>query len=128
MEAPEDTSVISEESNSPKGVINFATELIPLIKTKRKTVTFRLGDKYSYLRPDDILEICEYGSKDLVSKAKVTKIDELTFKELPVEYPGHESYRDKEHQREVFNGYYSYTGKNINDDDKFLVICFEIIS
>ncbi|MCB0317213.1 MAG: ASCH domain-containing protein [Bdellovibrionales bacterium] len=128
MEVPDETSVITKEANCPEKVINFAPELIPFIQSGIKTVTYRLGTKYSYLKVGDKVEIREYGSVGLVAKAEIIFIEELPFEELPLRYPGHESYENKEHQRRVFNGYYYYTGRQIADKDSFLLIEFDLVN
>lgn len=66
------------------------------------------------------------ATKETVHKAIVTEKSYTTFGQLPLNDGSHESYKDKEHQRRVFTGYYKYLGRTINDDDSFLVISFKL--
>jgi len=46
---------------------------------------------------------------------------------LPISTEGHEVYQDKEHQRQVFSGYYAFLSRPIKDLDEFLIFEFELI-
>jgi hypothetical protein len=67
------------------------------------------------------------GSKKLLGGGKIIKITSTTFKEIPLKTPGHETARNKEHQRQVLSGYYAFLGRPIADDDPFLIIEFKLL-
>ena len=73
-----------------------------------------------------MVSIKEYGGK-ILGKAKITKIMTTTFIDLPLNNPGHETAKNKEHQREVLSGYYAFLGRPIKDKDRFLIINFQLI-
>jgi len=89
--------------------------------------SYRFGLKYDYLEVNDEIKIQNCDSKEIVALAKVINKRRTIFKKIPIQIDGHEVYRDKEHQREVFSGYYVYIGREIKDEDLFLMIGFELI-
>ncbi len=109
-------------------VQSFASELVKFIKDRKKWKTYRYADnKYGKLKVGQIVGIKEYGQEIPFGKAIIKNISLTTFKDLPVTTEGHESYKDKDNQRKVFNGYYAFLGRSISDDDKFLIFEFELI-
>lgn len=127
FKTPSKTSKYKKEPEFKKNVVPFAPELISFIKEKKKLKTYRFGLKYDYLTVGDEIEIQNCDSKEIVARAKITEKRRIKFKEIPTRIEGHEVYRNKEHQRKVFSGYYTYVGRSIQDDDLFLVINFKLI-
>lgn len=127
IKAPKNGTVISDEPKAEKYILPFAPELVQFIKDKRKAVTYRFGDKYDYLEIGDTVRIQNVETKEIIGEAVVKDKTWTTFEDLPLGTPGHETYRDKDHQRHIFEGYYAYTGKPIEDNSPFLVLGFELI-
>lgn len=124
IKVPNKTTVNLTEHIPGIKVLPFAPELIAFILDKKKVATYRMGRKYDYLRVGDTVRLQNSQSGEMVGSAVITSKNYVTFKELPLEGGGHESYGDKEHQRKVFSGYYAYIGRPIEDDDEFLVLGF----
>lgn len=125
---PDQTSKFSIEPKAELYVIPFAPELINFIKEKLKLRTYRFGRKYDYLKVGDIVELTDAINRQVAARARITKKEFTTFVELPLETQGHEIYLSKEHQRQVFSGYYQYIGRPIKDEDEILVLDFELVS
>ncbi len=125
--APDHTSVNPAEYKPGPNIIPFAPELIGFILSGRKVTTYRFGNKYDYLNIGDLVNIQNSETKEIVGKAKITNKNQTTFQEIPLNTGDHESYRDKEHQRQVLSGYYAYIGRPIADNDPFLVFEFELV-
>lgn len=124
IKAPDDTTTNLNESTPEKNVLSFAPELISFILDKKKTATYRLGRKYDYLNAGDKVQLQNSRTGEIVGEAIIASKSYTLFGDLPLEGRGHESYKDKEHQRKVFSGYYAYIGRPISDDDEFLVLGF----
>lgn len=120
FDPPDKTTVNQIEYVPPKGAIGFAPELIQFILSGQKLTTYRFGSKYDYLKAGDLVKIQDSNDKKTKCIAKITQKSKLSFKELPLKINVHESYRDKEHQRSVLNGYYAFLGRSIRDDDQFI--------
>ncbi len=127
FKVPKKTSVWKTEPIPDKYSILFAPELIKFIKDHKKIQTYRFGNKYDYLKPGDIVTLTENNNPKTKIKAKISQKMSTTFINLPLNSPGHESPRDKEHQREIMTGYYAYLGRKIKDDDPFLIFDFELV-
>ncbi len=126
-QTPEQTSVNNEEFKPNQCVIPFAPELIDFILAKKKLTTYRFGNKYNYLNVGDLINLQNSSTRNMVATAIITRKANTTFKDIPIKTGGHESYRNKEHQRQVLSGYYAYIGRKIADDDQFLVFDFKLI-
>jgi hypothetical protein len=126
FQVPKDTSINTEEFKPDKYVIAFAPELISFIHDDKKLTTYRYGDKYDYLKVGDTVAIQDSDTKSIVAQVTITGKVSTTFKDLPVEIGTHESYKNKEHQRQVLSGYYAYLGRPITDNDPFLVFDFKL--
>ena len=121
------TSRYVTEPKPDRLVLPLAPELISLVLKEKKLETYRFGLKYDYLQVGDIIEIQNYQTKETVVKARITDKQRTTFGGSPTTPEGHETYRNKEHQREVFSGYYAYIGRPIKDDDLFLILGFSLV-
>ena len=127
FQVPDNTSTSSNEYKPEKYVVPFATELVDFILTGKKLTTYRYGDKYDYLQVGDTVRIQNSDTKDVVAKAVIARKSKTTFGELPIDDGTHETYKDKEHQRQVLSGYYAYIGRELRDEDPFLVFDFELL-
>lgn len=127
-QVPDQTSTFANEPKAEVNVIPFAPELIRFIQENLKLRTYRYGRKYDYLQLGDVVDLTDVTTGQKVAKARITKKEYTAFAKLPLKTEGHETYRDKEHQRQVFSGYYQYLGRPITDDDEFLVLDFELIA
>ena len=123
---PTQTSVWSSEPQNEPYTIPFAAELIQFIKDRKKVKTYRFGMKYNYLNLGDEIAIKETGQEDILFKAIITNKQVVPFSGIPLDVDGHETYKDKEEQRKIFSGYYKYIGRQIKDDDQFLIFDFFI--
>ncbi len=123
---PDTTSINPTEYSPDAYVIPFAPELVRFILEQKKLTTYRFGNKYDYLEVGDNVSIQNSDTKEIVGKAKIEDKSTTIFKNIPIKTGTHESYKDKEHQREVLSGYYDYIGRKIEDDDPFLVFDFKL--
>ena len=126
INVPDVTSVNDKEYIPPKGAIAFAPELVDFIKRGEKQSTYRYGLKYDYINVGDQVDIVDSSTEKIEASVKIVAKKKLLFADLPLGFDKHEVYRDKEHQRQVLGGYYSYIGHKIRDDDLFLVLEFEL--
>ena len=127
FQVPSNTSVNTNEFVPDDHVIPFAPELVAFIREEKKLTTYRFGEKYDYLNVGETVKIQNSATKEIVGNALITGKSGSAFKDIPTTTGTHESYRDKEHQREVLSGYYAYIGRPIADDDPFLVFDFKLM-
>lgn len=127
FKAPKDTTINPREFIPEKGVLPFAPELIQFIVAGEKLTTYRYGDKYDYLKPGDIVSLQNSDTKKIIGKAEVVDKSQLTFAELPLKTSGHETYKNKGHQRKVLSGYYAYLKRELRDNDVFLKLEFKLL-
>ena len=124
---PNDTGIASNKQNQENYQIHFAPELIPLIESGEKKLTYRYGSKYDYLKVGDEVTMMDYSNPKIEVKAIIIGKEHTTFGALPFDRTGHEIYRDKNHQKEVFSGYYHYLGRAIQDKDPFIIFEFNLL-
>ena len=128
FKAPKNTSIFKKEPKNDKYVIQFAPELCRFIRERKKCQTFRYGDKYDYLKVGDNVKIRNVITKGIIGKAIITNKAYKIFSKLPYNNLGsHESYSSKEHQKKVLSGYYTYIGREICDDDPFIIFDFKLV-
>lgn len=127
MDSKSKTTIHNIEPEFELYVISLAPELVSLALGGKKVKTYRYGDKYDYLKVKDKVKIIDTVTQEFVMNALIIGKSKQEFKDLPINILGHESYESKEHQREVFSGYYSYLGRPIRDNDNFTVLEFEKI-
>lgn len=106
----------------------MSPELVDLILSGEKIKTYRFGHKYDHLKVGDRVKITNSQSNELITNAIIIDKFYQDFKDLPIDIPGHEPYQNKEHQRQIFNGYYKYLDRPIRDDDKFIVFEFKLLN
>ncbi len=127
MRAPQNPTIVPSSPILKKDVILFAPELSDFIRKEGKVKTYRYGYKYEYLKIGGQVELREYQTNNLISKAEITSKKYTTFKDIPLNLEGHEIYDSKEHQRRIFSSYYKYLGRKIEDNDPFIIISFKLI-
>lgn len=108
----------------PTRKIGFAPDLVILIQNGVKVVTYRLGDKYDFLKKGDIISAVDDSSGDTFGAIEILEKSYTTFGKLPVDRKGHEVYSSKQIQRHVFEGYYK---RKISDSDRCIVLEFRLI-
>ncbi len=121
----DNTNLNRREYKPPRGAIAFAPELVSFILRGEKQSTYRFGLKYDYIQVGDKVDIIDSSTEEVKARVVVKAKASVIFKNLPLAFDKHESYRDKNHQRQVLGGYYAYIGREIRDDDVFLVFEFE---
>ena len=117
----ESTSKFTQEPTYDNYTLAFAPELHNFLRNGTKTSTYRFGTKYDYIKVGDTVFIPDIGT------AKITEKYFRLFKDIPISIDEHETYRDKEHQRSVFNGYYAYLHREVIESDPFLVFHFKLV-
>jgi len=108
-----------------RAILPFTDDNCTLIESKDKWKTYRLGRKYDHITSGDDVYVVNSDTGDVVTEVQIKERREVEFSQLPLDEEGHESYESKDHQRKVFNDYYSYIGRDIRYDDTFLVFTFE---
>jgi len=103
--------------------IGFASNLVPLILDGTKTLTYRIGDKYDFLKIGDEIDVRDSSNDKVFAKVKITEKDYTTFADLPIDRVGHEVYSSKQEQRDTFEKYYG----EIKDNYKMLILGFTVI-
>ena len=126
VKVSKNTTVNKIEPISDKYAIMFAPELIKIILSGEKVETYRYGNKYDYLQIGDRIKIQNSITKKIIASAKILNKTVTSFKNLPLAASGHETCSNKEEQRKVLSGYYAYIGREIRDNDSFLVFEFQV--
>lgn len=103
--------------------IGFAPNLVPLVQNGSKTLTYRLGDKYDYLRVGDVIGVRNSDTDEVFGMVEIVEKGWTTFGELPTDRIDHEIYGSKDEQKATFKKYY---GKDLSDEDKILVLGFKL--
>ncbi len=103
--------------------IGFAQNLVPLIQNGTKTLTYRLGDKYTFLNVGDKIAVRDSSTNTVFAEVEITEKSYTTFKDLPIDRVGHEVYSTKEKQRETFEKYYGI----VKAKDRILVLGFKLL-
>jgi 8-oxo-dGTP diphosphatase len=104
--------------------IGFAPELVPFVTDGSKTLTYRLGDKYSHLKVGDIVKLKNSQTGIIVAYAEIIEAVQTTFEQLPIDRAGHEPYESKEAQYETFKRFYS---RDIQPADAVVILGYKII-
>lgn len=128
VKVPSATTTNTTEFKPAADAIAFAPELIQFIKDEHKLTTYRFGKKYDHFRVGDVVKYQNSATGEIVGKLRITAKQETLFADLPLANATHESYKDKQHQRQVLSGYYAYLGRTITDDDPFLIFDFELVN
>lgn len=103
--------------------LKFASNLVSLILSGEKTVTWRLFDDKE-LKAGDALEFINKETGDKFSQAEILFIREKRLDDIEeTDYEGHEKFDDKE---EMFETYRRYYGNKVNGDAIVKIIRFKI--
>jgi len=103
--------------------IGFAENLVHLIKSGSKILTYRLGDKYDFLKVGDVINVKDSSTGEVFGEVEITEKSSTAFKDLPIDREGHEKYSSKEEQRKTFEKYYD----KVRDEDKIIILGFKLI-
>lgn len=117
----------SKAQKANREYFKFRTSMIEPIKNGEKTVTFRMEKKD--IKAGDIVDIVDWaeGVKEdqcVVAQAKIKKAKEIKYKELPLDYPGHEDYSSLDERSKLFKDCY---GKEVGDEEVVYIYEFELI-
>lgn len=104
--------------------IGFAADLVPLVKNGTKTLTYRYGDKYEFLKAGDTIPVKDSSTEQVFGTVEIVRTSFTTFGALPIDDPRHEPYESKEVQRSLFATYY---GKVLEDSEKILVLEYKYV-
>ncbi|MBI4158967.1 ASCH domain-containing protein [Candidatus Woesearchaeota archaeon] len=105
--------------------LKFYPILIPLILSKRKTVTWRLFDDKN-LKEGDIVNFINTKTLGKFAKAELTNIKIKKFKELTEDdWNGHEKYNSN---KTMYKKYTEYYKKPINGETELKIISFRLIT
>jgi hypothetical protein len=105
-------------------ILGFAENLVPSVKDGSKTLTYRLGFKYAYLKVGDHFLVENTATHIPFAEIEIMSVSQASFQDLPIDRPGHETYESKEGQRKIFEGFY---GTRVKDEDPFLVFEFKVV-
>lgn len=104
--------------------IGFAPNLVSLINDGTKTLTYRLGDKYDFLKVGDLIDVRNSEDDRVFAQVEIIEKYWTMFKNLPIDRNGHEVYSSKNEQKETFKKYY---GKDLVAEDRILILGFKVI-
>ncbi len=104
--------------------LGFASELVPLVRSGEKVLTYRLGDKWNFLNVGDTIETKDSGTGDKFGKLEITQKELTTFGELTENREGHEQYEDKEARRKKFENYYK---RPVEDSESITILGFKVV-
>ena len=90
-----------------------------------KFKTYRYGNKYSHLKVGDKFIIKNSETNKEVAFGEIVNKLIVKFKNLPIKVAGHEEYRSKQEQVEIFKFFY---GKEIDDDEDMIILEFRLLS
>jgi hypothetical protein len=103
--------------------IGFDEKLVPLVLSGEKKLTYRLGNKFDNVEIGAEIPARDSSTNKIFGKLKITGKSDTTFRELPIDHEGHETYESKEKQKEMFEKYYG----SVEDDDKVVILEFELL-
>lgn len=101
--------------------LKFASNLVPLIVSGKKTSTWRLFDDKN-LSLEDVLEFQNSENGKIFGRAKIIAVYEKKLSEInESDYAGHEQFKSKS---EMVNTYKNYYGDKVNEDSLVKIISF----
>lgn len=104
--------------------LKFAANLVPLVLSGEKTVTWRMFDDKD-LKVGDNLALIDFKTKTEFGQAKIISVREKRFGDIQEsDFDGHEEYQDK---KEMLETYRSYYGNRVHNDTLVKIIKFELI-
>ncbi len=104
--------------------LRFVKELVPLILSGEKTVTWRFWDDKD-LSVGDTLDLYETGEETPFAQVKVTEVFEKALGKLtPEDMLGHERFESDEEMYRTFTKYYK---KEVTPKSLVKIVRFELI-
>lgn len=110
--------------NHTDKVIGFASDLVPRVLKGSKTLTYRLGDKWSFLEVGDTIQTEDSSSNKVFAELEIISKEVGTFGTLRDDREGHEEYRSLEERRATFEKYYK---RPVTDAEPALILGFKVI-
>lgn len=101
--------------------IGFAANLVPLVKNGSKKLTYRLGEKYAFLKPGDKISTKDSSTREVFGELEIIEVEKTTFNDLPIDIDEHEKYASKEEQKKVFETYYP---GEVKDESVVIILKF----
>jgi hypothetical protein len=103
--------------------LKFYPELVPLILSGEKVVTWRLFDDKN-LQTGDVVDLVDRSSMNRFAIAKLTKVVEKKMGKLEDEdWDGHEKFSS---EKEMYTTYAKYYNQRITKNTPLKIIHFEI--
>jgi hypothetical protein len=104
--------------------LGFKTNLVPLVLSGEKTITWRLFDEKN-LAVGDVVDFLNSDSKKKFATAKLTNVIEKVFKDLNNDdWIGHEKFAS---ELDMYKWYSEVYKSNVGPDTSLKIIQFEII-
>jgi hypothetical protein len=103
--------------------IGFAHDLVPLIINGSKTLTYRIGNKYDFLKIGDKIAVRDSSENRIFGNVEINEKSYISFSDLPIDRIGHEVYSSKQEQKETFEKYYG----EFAEDENILVLGFRLL-
>ena len=110
---------------SDQNIIGFASELVDSVKNGTKTLTYRLGDKYDFLKPGDVIKTKDSSTGEVFGELTITEKSVCEFKDLALDLPRHEAYSNLEDARQSFERLYN---RPVKDDERVVILKFKFKS
>ena len=104
--------------------IGFAHNLVPLVKSGEKVLTYRLGDKWNFLEVGDHILTDDSSTNEVFAELEIIGKEVGTFGTLRDDRDGHEVYESPEQRREVFRKYYN---REVPDDETAIIFQFKVV-
>jgi len=103
--------------------LKFAPDLVPLVLSGEKTVTWRLFDDKN-LQVGDELALVNKGTGEEFAKAYITSLKAKTLGQITSDdYSGHETYSGQEEMMETYRKYY---GDKVTQETEVKILKFEL--
>lgn len=122
-ELPDALEAVLSVANEP--ILGFASELVDSVKNGTKTLTYRLGDKYDFLKPGDVIKTKDSATGEVFGELTITEKSVCEFKDLPLGLPEHEAYSNLEEARLSFEKLYA---RPVKDDERVVILNFNFKS
>ena len=104
--------------------IGFSHDLVPLVKSGEKTLTYRIGEKWNFLEIGDRILTDDSSNDTVFAELEIVGKEIGTFGTLHDDRDGHGVYESPEHRRETFKKYY---GREIADDEPTTIFEFKVV-
>lgn len=103
--------------------IKFAPELVELVCNGSKTSTYRLGDKFDFLKAGDRIGVADNSGKNF-AEVEIVEKSKTTFKDLSIDNPGHEKYESEEAKTKAFEKHYK---RAIDPAEEVIILKFKLV-